>query len=59
MTVYVNLMVENVIQNTNGIMTNANKSEKKQQIKHGICNEDYTWNPTTCTWECGKDCQLG
>ena len=52
-------MVENVIQNTNGIMINANKSEKKQQIKHGVCNEDYTWNPTTCTWECGKDCQLG
>ena len=41
-----NVMVWNVIQNKNGIMINANKSERKTII-YCVCKEDYAWNPTT------------
>lgn len=38
---HVNLVVENVIQNQNGIMISANLN-----VKHSTREEDYVWNLT-------------
>ena len=48
--VNVNLMEENVFQIKNRITINVNVSVKK----HTMCEKDYIWNPTTCSWKNGK-----
>ena len=46
-------MVENVIQNKNGISINVDVSTKIQE--NNICAKNiYIWNPITCTCENGK-----
>ena len=49
--VNINLMVESVIQIKSRIMIIVNVSVKK---KKKICEEDYNWNPATCSWEKDK-----
>ena len=31
----------------------------KKPVKHGICKQDYIWNPSICTYVFHKDCQIG
>ena len=26
-------------------------------MKHGVCNEVYVWNSSTCASECDEDCE--
>ena len=33
--------------------------ECKKQIRHGLCEEDYAWNPSICAYEYDKDCKIG
>ena len=42
-----------VIQSKNGIMINVGVSVKKLG-DWGSCKNDYTWNPSTCDYECNK-----
>ena len=61
MNANVNLMVENVTQNKNGIMISVNLSVKKnnkKNIKHRVFQVDYAWKPNICTCECDKDCKI-
>ena len=30
-----------------------------EHTKHSICEGDYTWNLSMCTWESGKDYDIG
>ena len=49
----VNLMIENVIQNTNGIIIRINVSVKK--TKYRVCEEHYAWNPSIYACVCNND----
>ena len=33
--------------------------ECKGPIKHGVCEEDFAWNPSTRACKCDKDCSIG
>ena len=48
-------MVENVIQNKN---EKRCQCECKRTIKHHMCEEDRTRNPSMGASECGKDCRM-
>ena len=54
MNVDVHLMAGNVTRGENGTMISVTVQCKKP-IRHCLCEEDYAWNPSTCTCDCDKD----